>query len=67
MDISTVIANNEASGLKQAFVDAGRMTDLVELFAEISKTMLKLNEIGTSKRNKKERGGRSLGVWEIYG
>ncbi|KAF2152882.1 hypothetical protein K461DRAFT_277642 [Myriangium duriaei CBS 260.36] len=67
MDISTIVANHERSALRQAFVDAGRMTELVTMFAEVSKVMLKLNEIGVPKRNKKERGGRALGIWEIYG
>ncbi|GAM87695.1 hypothetical protein ANO11243_057220 [Dothideomycetidae sp. 11243] len=67
MDLSTVIANNERCGLRQAFAEAGRMTELVTMFAEISKVMLKLNEIGGHKRSKKERGGRGLGIWEIHG
>lgn len=67
MDTSTIIANNEQSGLRKAFVDAGRMTELVTMFAEVSKVSLKLNEVKAIKRNKKERGGRSLGIWEIFG
>lgn len=69
MDLSTVIANNTKAGLSKAFQDAGRMKELVTMFAETSKVMLKLNETGKPRREK-NRGkmrGRDLGVWEIYG
>lgn len=69
MDLSPIIANNERAGLARAFQDAGRLGELVAMFAEASKIMLKLNEAGKPRREKsKGRGmGRDLGIWEIYG
>lgn len=64
MDLSTVVAD-EKRGLSQAFVNAGRMKELVTCLAETSKIMLKLGESG--KKSKRERAGRSLGIWEIHG
>ena len=66
MDLSTIIAN-ERSGLTEAFVEAGRMRELVRGFAESSKIMLKLNEAGKPRKEKKAALGRTLAIWEISG
>ncbi|KAF2222866.1 107-domain-containing protein [Elsinoe ampelina] len=68
MEVANAVAGEESSGVAQAFVDSGRMKELVVMFAEVSKTMLKLNEQGRKRErrgNKEER--RSSGIWEIYG
>lgn len=66
MELSTIIAN-EASGLSEAFVVAGRVKELVKSFAETSKIMLKLSEMGKTWKEKKGGVGRSLAIWEISG
>lgn len=73
MDLSTVIANGnvdndaeESNGLAECFVKAGRMRELMEVFAETSKTMLILKASGRPwKQNRKDRIGRDLGIWEL--
>lgn len=66
MELSTVIAN-DASGLAKTFVETKRMKELVRSFAETSKIMLKLNEHGRARKEKKKGMGRSLAMWEISG
>ena len=66
MDLSTVIAN-DSTGLAKTFVEARRMKELVRSFAETSKIMLKLNETGKPRKEKKKGMGRSLAIWEISG
>lgn len=66
MDLATIVAS-ERSGLAEAFVKSGRMSELVKAFAETSKIMLKLNETGKARKEKKGLGGRSLAIWEING
>lgn len=77
MDLSTVIANGkaenegggaESNGLTECFVEAGRMRELMEVFAEVSKTMLIVKSKGRPwKMNKRDRRGRNLGMWELGG
>lgn len=64
MDLSTVIAD-EATSLYTSFVESGRMTELVETFAQASKMMLVLKTVGGKR--KVEREGKELGLWEIGG
>lgn len=69
MEVATVVAGEEGNGIARAFRDAGRMGELVRVFAEASKILLKLGEVG-KKRTERRRGkaaGRDLGIWEIYG
>lgn len=66
MDLATVIAD-EQSGLGESFVKAGRVKELVRSFAETSKIMLKLNEMGKVRKEKKQDMGRGLAIWEING
>lgn len=69
MDLATVIADDDKTWLQRAFVDTGRMSELVETLANVSKAMLKLGEhgdgkskIGTKKRGSK---GETLRIWDI--
>ena len=66
MDLASIVAN-ERFGLTEAFVEAGRMKELVRSFAETSKVMLKLNESGKARKDKRSRQGRTLAIWEING
>lgn len=75
MDVSTAIANGkvdnegeaqENNGLAECFVRAGRMRELMEVFAHVSKSMLVVKSKGRPwKMNKKDRMGRNLGMWEL--
>lgn len=73
MDLSTTIATErierdeeESNGLAECFVKAGRMRELVTIFALTSKSMLVTKAVGRPwKPNRKDRVGRDLGVWEI--
>ncbi|KAF4547867.1 Nucleoporin NUP84-like protein [Elsinoe fawcettii] len=68
MEVANAVAGEETGGVAQAFVDSGRMKELVVIMAEASRTMLKLNETGRKRErrgNKEER--KSTGIWEIYG
>lgn len=66
MDLSTLLADDRL-GLGAAFVRAGRVRELVKSFAQVSKVMLKLGEVGKARKEKKSRAGRSLALWEIGG
>lgn len=72
MDLSTVIANEKGgndgkqpNGLVECFVKAGRMRELVNIFALTSKTMLVTKAEGRPWKPKKDRVGRELGLWEL--
>jgi nuclear pore complex protein Nup107 len=66
MDLSTVVARQD-SGLTETFVRSRRVKELVKSFAETSKIMLKLNEAGKARKEKKGGHGRTLAIWEING
>jgi nuclear pore complex protein Nup107 len=53
------------NGLREAFVRAGRMRELVQSFAFTSKAMLVLKAEGKEWRPRKERKGQDLGMWEL--
>ncbi|KAK5675074.1 Nucleoporin nup84 [Elasticomyces elasticus] len=61
MDLSIAIAS-EGNGVADAFVAAGRMRELVKIFAQTSKMMLIMNNRPLKKGL---RTGKSLGIWEI--
>ena len=62
MDLSVAIAD-ETNGLTECFVAAGRMRELVSSFAQTSKLMLVMKASGRLRKRNKE--GKSLGIWEI--
>lgn len=66
MELATIVAD-EKNGLADAFLDAGRMRELVTAFARSSEIMLKLNEQGKARKEKKSKTGSNLAVWEIGG
>jgi len=78
MDLSCIISDPGDVGKQflQAFTDSGRIAELVQVLAEISKVMLKLGEMGGRRRS----AGRSIsggnhhgyngrgydvGIWEL--
>ncbi|GAB7350888.1 hypothetical protein MBLNU459_g1404t1 [Dothideomycetes sp. NU459] len=66
MELANMVAD-EKNGLAEAFVEAGRMRELVTAFARSSEIMLKLNEVGKARKEKKSKTGSNLAVWEIGG
>lgn len=73
MDLANDVANStdtsrsENNGLQECFVQAGRMRELVECFAIVSKAMLVLKAEGKKWNGDKKKMGRDLGMWEIGG
>lgn len=70
MDLSTVIAAND--DISTAFRQTDRMKELVTVFALNSREMVRLHEIVRTEKKpkvgrKKEKEGKSLGLWEIGG
>ncbi|TKA69007.1 hypothetical protein B0A55_09134, partial [Friedmanniomyces simplex] len=63
MDLSVAIAT-EDNGIADAFTQAGRMRELVKLFAHASRMMLVMKGINGRVR-KADKMGKDLGVWEI--
>ena len=69
MDLANLIArgkNEEGgeNGLEEAFVEGGRVRELMECFALTSKVMLVLKAEGKHWKPKK-RSPRELGMWEL--
>jgi nuclear pore complex protein Nup107 len=64
MELANDVANDK-TGLAECFMESGRMRELVIAFAQSSETMLKLNEMNQSKREKKNKAGKNLAIWEI--
>jgi nuclear pore complex protein Nup107 len=68
MDLATVVADKERGWLQKAFLETGRMSELVEAFAIVSRAMLKLGEHDLSKsKPAKKRGnrGETLRIWDV--
>lgn len=71
MELSAAIANGKSAddgqdnGLRECFVRAGRMRELVQSFALTSKAMLVLKAEGKEWKARRERKGMDLGMWEI--
>lgn len=66
MDLATIVAD-EQRGLTDVFVKAGRVREMLDSFAETGKIMLKLNETGKAKKEKRGGMGKTLAIWEING
>ena len=65
MDLASVIAA-EDSDVGTCFVSAGRMAELVECFACLSKTMIQADDLGMkSSISKRKKDGKTLGLWSI--
>jgi hypothetical protein len=64
MELANDVANDK-TGLAECFLQVGRMRELVISFARCSETMLKLNEMNQGKRERKNKAGKTLAIWEI--
>lgn len=66
MDLATLIAA-EDSDVAPCFTAAGRMKELVAALALTSKAILRANETGSVKANKRKRAGNgaNLAIWKV--
>lgn len=65
MDLAALIAA-EDSDLATCFMEAGRMNELVDSFACMSKAMIQAEERGAKNvKGKKKRNGETLGIWTV--
>jgi nuclear pore complex protein Nup107 len=68
MDLATLVADRERKWLRAAFLQSGRMSELVEALAYVSRAMLKLGEhdAGKTKPGKKRWSrGETLRIWDL--
>ena len=65
MDLAALIAA-EDSDLAECFMTAGRMAELVDAFASLSKTMIQADNLGgKGAKGKKRKNGETLSLWSI--
>ena len=65
MDLAAVIAA-EDSDLATCFMVAGRMPELVDAFACVSKTMVQADDLGPKGgKSRKKKNGETLGLWSV--
>jgi nuclear pore complex protein Nup107 len=67
MEIANLVADKENEWLQKVFLQTGRMSDLVDALAMVSKAMLRLNEHEPKKSVTKKRGskGETLRIWDL--
>jgi nuclear pore complex protein Nup107 len=67
MEVATLVADEDNVWLQDLFLQTGRMRELVDTLAQVSKAMLKLNEHEGKKKEAKKRGskGETLRIWDL--
>lgn len=67
MEIANLVADDDNEWLQKVFLETGRMSELVEALASVSKAMLRLNEHEPKKAAGKKRGsrGETLRIWDL--
>lgn len=67
MEIANLVADEENEWLQRVFLRTGRMSELVNALAMVSKAMLKLSEHEPKKTATKKRGskGETLRIWDL--
>ncbi|KAL6710084.1 Nucleoporin nup84 [Coniothyrium glycines] len=67
MEIAVLVADTNQAWLQKIFLQTGRMSELVDCLANVSKAMLRLTEHETKKVEKKKRGskGETLRIWDV--
>jgi nuclear pore complex protein Nup107 len=67
MEIANLVADQENEWLQRVFLETGRMSELVDALAAVSKAMLRLNEHDPKKSVAKKRGskGETLRIWDL--
>lgn len=67
MEIATLVADPNSEWLQDLFLKTGRMSELVDTLAQVSKAMLHLNEHDGKRKETKKRGGKgeTLRIWDL--
>lgn len=67
MEVAVMVADEQNEWLQKVFLQTGRMSELVDCLACVSKAMLRLTEGGEKKVDKKKRGskGETLRIWDL--
>ncbi|KAF3003453.1 Nucleoporin nup84 [Curvularia kusanoi] len=67
MEIANVVADPRNKWLQDLFLSTGRMSELVDSFAQVSKAMLSLNEFDAKRKEGKKRGGHgeTMRIWDL--
>lgn len=67
MEIATLVADEDNEWLQKLFLQSGRMSELVDTLALVSRSMLKLSEHEGKKGPVKKRGskGETLRIWDL--
>ncbi|KAH8728768.1 107-domain-containing protein, partial [Phaeosphaeriaceae sp. PMI808] len=67
MEIANLVADENNEWLQRAFLETGRMSELVDALAVVSKAMLRLGEHESKKTGMKKRGSRgaTLRIWDL--
>lgn len=67
MEIANLVADEDNAWLQRVFTTTGRMSELVDALAMVSKAMLQLNEHEPKKSATKKRGskGETLRIWDL--
>ncbi|KAF1992830.1 hypothetical protein P154DRAFT_528201 [Amniculicola lignicola CBS 123094] len=70
MDVANIVASERNKWIQTAFIESGRMGELVDLLAAVSRAMVGMSEVeGKSKGRvggrKRVEGGRTMKVWDL--
>lgn len=67
MEVAVLVADEQNEWLQKVFLQTGRMSELVDCLACVSKAMLRLGEHEPKKVEKKKRGGKgeTLRIWDL--
>ena len=66
MEVAVAIADKSNEWVQRCLLETGRMSEVLECLAGVSKCMLKLTEGGKEKGNKKRGGkGETLRIWDL--
>ncbi|KAI4672519.1 uncharacterized protein J4E78_001020 [Alternaria triticimaculans] len=66
MEVAVVVADRSNEWVQRCLLETGRMSEVLECLAAVSKCMLKLTEGGKEKGNKKRGGkGETLRLWDL--
>ena len=64
LDLAAIVAA-EDSEVAECFIDAGRMSELVDAMAVVSKSILRAQEQGKKLAKSKRLDGQTLAIWNL--
>jgi len=66
MNIATIVADDAKPWVQEAFTGSARMTELVDLLARFSRSMLRMTEDHAYKpTRKKGKKGQTIKIWDV--